>query len=205
LEAYVGEVFLADSKSYQTPQHYVERNRYFFRYDVSEVPAEADTYDKDVSISAEALSKFTTELLADFDLSQSYRESRFESPKPNREADAKLTSFDVASTRIHAAMNHEIWKTITKSASPDTADIPFTDQPVDLQAVAAHFSERSNVPADDLVKQYKSWNKALMRYLREKLSYGLPGPGVGAIMAILGYEECCRRLDVRTNESKGGW
>lgn len=42
----------------------------------------------------------------------------------------------------------------------------------------------------------KVWNAALMRYLREKLSYGLPGPSVGVVMAILGYRECCRRLGV---------
>ncbi|EGP89862.1 uncharacterized protein MYCGRDRAFT_68164 [Zymoseptoria tritici IPO323] len=150
LEAYIGEVFLADSKSYSTPQHYVDRNRYFFHFDASEVPAEAETYDKDVHITAGALSEFMADLLAHFDFAQPYRDSRFAVPKPEREDEAVLTPID-------------------------------------------------------LVKQYKSWNKALMRYLREKLSYGLPGPGVGAIMAILGYEECRRRLGVKMDAGKGGW
>jgi glutamyl-tRNA synthetase len=205
LEDYIGEIFLADSKAYQTPQQYVERNRYFFQFEASEVPIEAETYGKDVSISPEALSKFVAALLSDFDFSQPYRDCRFAKPKHERESEAVPGSIDDISARIHAAMFHEFWKTNTKSASPDNVDVPFTDLQVDAQALAAHLSDGIGIPADELLKQYRSWNRALMRYLREKLSYGLPGPGVGAIMAILGYGECCRRLGVKTKAGQGGW
>ncbi|GIZ37211.1 hypothetical protein CKM354_000066500 [Cercospora kikuchii] len=54
-------------------------------------------------------------------------------------------------------------------------------------SIATHIKEES--PATR-----KAYNKALMRYLREKLSYGMPGPGIGQMMAVLGLKECCKRL-----------
>jgi glutamyl-tRNA synthetase len=78
--------------------------------------------------------------------------------------------------------------------------IPFTDQPIDnvkfIEAAVADESQRAEV-----LKAYKEWQKASMRFLREKLAAGTPGPGVGALMAVLGYEECCRRLGI---EGVGG-
>ena len=47
-----------------------------------------------------------------------------------------------------------------------------------------------------LVKRFKVVNGAVMKFLREKLSLGLPGPHVRAIMGILGKEECARRLGI---------
>jgi glutamyl-tRNA synthetase len=80
--------------------------------------------------------------------------------------------------------------------------IPFTDQPIDnvkfVEAAVADESQRAEV-----LKAYKEWQKAAMRFLREKLAAGTPGPGVGALMAVLGYEECCRRLGIEGVEGKG--
>ena len=48
-----------------------------------------------------------------------------------------------------------------------------------------------------LVWRYKVCNAALMRDLRWCLSYGLPGPGMSVVMALLGKAEVVRRLGVR--------
>ena len=36
--------------------------------------------------------------------------------------------------------------------------------------------------------------KPLMRFLREKIAMGLPGPSIDTVMALLGPRECARRL-----------
>lgn len=40
----------------------------------------------------------------------------------------------------------------------------------------------------------KEWRKGIHRHLREKLTFGMPGPGSSHVMAVLGYEESCRRI-----------
>lgn len=50
---------------------------------------------------------------------------------------------------------------------------------------------------DDVSKALlKEWRKAIHRYLREKLAFGMPGPSSSQTMAVLGYDECCRRVGV---------
>lgn len=58
---------------------------------------------------------------------------------------------------------------------------------------------------DSYTPEYKAWKKALMRYLRERLSYGLPGPSILQIMMVLGYRECCRRLMVPVDIEGRDW
>lgn len=40
----------------------------------------------------------------------------------------------------------------------------------------------------------KEWRKGIHRFLREKLTFGMPGPSSSQTMSVLGYEECCRRI-----------
>lgn len=47
----------------------------------------------------------------------------------------------------------------------------------------------------------KQWRTAMHRFLREKLTFGLPGPGSSHLMTVLGYDECCRRI-IRTGGGK---
>jgi glutamyl-tRNA synthetase len=42
----------------------------------------------------------------------------------------------------------------------------------------------------------KEWSKSLHRYLREKLCFGRPGPSSSQVMAVLGYKECMKRLEM---------
>ena len=45
--------------------------------------------------------------------------------------------------------------------------------------------------------EYKNWTKAIHQCLRERLTYGAPSPDTGLVMAVLGYDECCRRLGLK--------
>ncbi|KAF2486252.1 hypothetical protein BDY17DRAFT_246325 [Neohortaea acidophila] len=50
--------------------------------------------------------------------------------------------------------------------------------------------------SEELLRRYKTFSAALMRYLRYRLCYKLPGPKIGLVMALLGPEECARRLQL---------
>jgi glutamyl-tRNA synthetase len=53
---------------------------------------------------------------------------------------------------------------------------------------------RSTVDGQVEKEKAKEWSKSLHRYLREKLCFGRPGPSSSQVMAVLGYEECMKRL-----------
>ncbi|KAF2212947.1 hypothetical protein CERZMDRAFT_39920 [Cercospora zeae-maydis SCOH1-5] len=133
LQTYVRDILLVDSKSYQTPEQFLTRNRYFFSYDSALVPEHPEHYHQDPDSNLTITSQDLAQLTKNF--------------------------FQIHD-RIHAA-------------------------------IANHLNERS---IEDIPKTSKAYNKALMRYLRDKLSYGMPGPGIGQLMAVLGWQECWQRL-----------
>lgn len=233
LDNYCSKVLLADSKSYQTPRQYIERNRYFFYYNPSELQHSDSFSDGAASMAYQTLSR---KLLEEFDFQQTFRElpvavKSNDDPARDAAQDDLLSEMESKSTLIHAAINHSIWRALANpmwlmlpsqqyaeaektGQVPPTGQeleyIPFTPKPLDLEAYAKFLGDNATNPAlttagvEQTVKAYKEWNKGMMRFLREKLSYGLPGPGVGVLMAVLGYEECCRRLSV-TPQQGGGW
>lgn len=151
----------------------------------------------------------------------------FPSQKATSEQAQSLTRVESEAAKIHATMSSLVWQTVLSpepagpydTSSPqhqpkrydfDVKDLPFTDQPLDVSAYARHFvdgdRDSSFAPkesAEALEKRYKDWSRASMRHLRRKLAYGLPGPSVGVVMAILGYEESCKRLGVEVKEGMG--
>ncbi|THW90508.1 hypothetical protein D6D15_04489 [Aureobasidium pullulans] len=56
--------------------------------------------------------------------------------------------------------------------------------------------QRATVDGEVDKTKMKEWSKHLHHYLREKLCFGRPGPGSSQVMAVLGHEECWRRLEV---------
>lgn len=56
--------------------------------------------------------------------------------------------------------------------------------------------QRATVDGEVDKTRMKEWSKHLHHYLREKLCFGRPGPGSSQVMAVLGHEECWRRLEV---------
>lgn len=53
-----------------------------------------------------------------------------------------------------------------------------------------------HVPGEDEESKalLKEWRKGIHCFLREKLTFGMPGPSSSQVMSVLGYEECCRRI-----------
>lgn len=230
LDQYCAKILLVDSQSYQTPHQHVERNRYFFSFDPAEV-THSDSFAD--GASAKAFTVLTRKMLESFDFKQTYREPVV-STKPEStpvEVQGPLLDIERTSKIIHAAINHSIWRALANPmwlmlpadkyleavqaghAPPVDQEleyVPFTSKPLDLEAFAKYLGDKAVNPqitttgVGVTVKAHKEWNNGMMKYLREKLSYGLPGPGVGQVMALLGYKECCKRLGITPQEG-GGW
>ena len=200
-------ILLADDKSYQTADQFVQRNWYFFTYDDSLItPPPQSTTSNDPSSPAD-VHNLAISILRDIDASRPYLVSAYEKTptSPSETAHARpATDLERASARIHASLNEAVWHRVLPPASLHSppVKIPFTDQPIDnvalISAAVADESQRAEV-----LQAYKEWQKAAMRFLREKLAAGTPGPGVGALMAVLGYEECCRRIGIEAVDGKG--
>ena len=226
LTAYCTEVLLADSKSYSDAQQFIQRNRYFFSFNPAEVPAEKEFYNKARTITPQMLQPTVHNLFSEEeevaqqqdDDDEQAVESTSTSTTPPEAKDPKYLSL-----HFHALLSHQIWTSIL---SPQYAGIPF-DSPPELlpqnfrskphapeahviapvaEIMARHLHpEGTEEEIEGLVRRFKVFNGALMGFLREKLSAGLPGPSVGVVMAVLGWEECGRRLGVRrlSNGSRG--
>ena len=200
LRDYCTNVLFADDKSYHNAQHFVARNWYFFTFDASRVPVAPEYYDNQESISSSAIDELATTLLVDIANKQPYLEPLFPSPAKaiaqlKADLDRPPTAIENESRRIHACINQRIWHAVlANSRMPHRVQVPFTNQPLDLEAYAVAFVDGVGTEAEDLLKMYKTWQKALMRHLRDRVSCGESGPGLGILMAVLGHDECHKRL-----------
>ncbi|KAI7719888.1 hypothetical protein KC353_g2620 [Hortaea werneckii] len=61
---------------------------------------------------------------------------------------------------------------------------------------------RIHAALDAVTDGDKEVKNAMMKFLRMKLAYGLPGPSIGVVMAVLGWRESCRRLGVQVVEGE---
>lgn len=73
------------------------------------------------------------------------------------------------------------------------ASLDFT---ADIYTAAIEMCCAKRAPGDDDEAKalLKEWRKGVHRYLREKLTFGMPGPSSSQVMAVLGYKECCWRI-----------
>ncbi|KAK3625561.1 Glutamate--tRNA ligase mitochondrial [Elasticomyces elasticus] len=173
---YCVDILLADSKSYQTPKQYVDRNRYFIEFDAVHVPATPEKYGctvdgQDVVVGGEDVKMAVEEMMG----------KDFRQHVPGI-SNGGATQSDGASAIIHAGIQQQMARTVA----------------AEVNSLDGNEAEQS------IHRRQKAWNTAIMRYLREKLSYGLPGPSIGDLMALLGYKECCKRLGVEA-KGGGGW
>lgn len=217
LKSYIAEVFLIDSKHFFTPKLYVSRVRYLFRFDRAQVPPPSpEAVDERIPLLGSSTTPefFLSDLLLNFDFQQPYRTTRF---APNLPSNPEENPLKIPETRvhlIHAAISLSIYRSMLTQASlpidEDVLGFSSVDHNLECQTqLAEYVAEQlgNGITGEEVFKQHKSWNKILMKYLREKLCYGLPGPGMGNVMAVLGWEEVCRRmeLDVQEAGSGKGW
>lgn len=207
LSVYCEDILLADSKSYQTASQFVQRNRYFFEYDVEQTPSPPEAYGTaEVKIPALHVEDVVSKLV----LGSAERAviPALTTLGHHREAprQGEKMWFDRANTEIHDALHEEAARAAQRQAVTEfgaayeadpTARSPSTTNeahPGEALPSSSDSGRKTPVAHERVATLTQAWNRAIMRCLREKLSYGLPGPSIGVVMAILGYDECCRRL-----------
>ena len=284
LIAYFADILLADSMNYRNAQQWVERNRYFFDFDQSQVPEEQEFYNKAQTTGPDVARKCAQRLIEEFDDWEAVGRMEKRQMSDSLDPDPVESLIDTTKTppsypfatskplrnpraiehlekRIHDALVYQSWRIALnpqylspvcdppealptpldatlaakipdrlihimmetericsfggltgaeRKAQPDwvaaTAvpgsvfpsgkhharhEGPFYARPL---AKDLWDSDASDAKIEGLAARYKEFHNALMRFLREKLAYGLPGPSVSMVMAILGKEECRRRL-----------
>ena len=119
------------------------------------------------------------------------------SPSP----DTSISKSDLHTAAMDVLENFD--QTVTNSNVIISAPT-YTEIKTRLDATIAEYAkvigeviqQRATVDGEVDTAKMKEWSKHLHHYLREKLCFGRPGPGSSQVMAVLGYEECWRRLEV---------
>ena len=291
LNIYCTHVLLADSKNYTNAHHFVDRNRYFFDFDLSRAPDEHEFYGKARKIPVQVLQEHaksfaktyrawenglapetsgTNDTVCDDSLSKDDTQeqrmilNKIEEMLKRPRIPQSPRAIDHLETRLHNELliqtwlmvlgagqsckagnfssvcyppeplpapltprfaEDAVWELMNKSfTAEETIRVPrcrrgstSEQSPVSEASVltpavryprpnGADFARKiaanawgSQVSEAEIVgleRRYKEFQGAFMKFLREKLALGLPGPSVSVIMAILGEEECVRRLGV---------
>ncbi|KAK3679979.1 Glutamate--tRNA ligase mitochondrial [Recurvomyces mirabilis] len=183
---FCSDVLLADSKSYQNAKHFVDGHRYLFAYNEEEVPIMPDVLEVKGGGELRKVEKRALQLIAQEVLQHDIKTLGSLSFQP--------VVIKVLLESLDARDRDSI----------DYADIP--DSPEMIED--GHFIAlcKSLVPGIEkrltesefqgLALDKRAYQAAFTKYLRNQLSYGLSGPSIGSVMALLGYEECSRRLGV---------
>ena len=118
------------------------------------------------------------------------------SPSP----DTSISKSDLHTAAMDVLKNFD--QTVTKDVIISAPT--YTEIKTRLDATIAEYAkvigeviqQRATVDGEVDKTKMKEWSKHLHHYLREKLCFGRPGPGSSQVMAVLGHEECWRRLEV---------
>lgn len=147
LKGYIQSILLGDASNYENAAQWVHRNRYFFAFDRSQIPAERAFYDSKQTIRPAGLAHCARDIAGELE---------------------KATSGAELSKR-----------------TPSFAE---------LQENVARVTQLMREQRGRSVGEREELAKPLMPFLREKLAMGSPGPSIDMVMALLGPEECARRL-----------
>jgi glutamyl-tRNA synthetase len=149
-KTHIMNILFIDSKTYENPTSYVERNAYFF----TDLPP----------ISPSSESSIPTSDLHDAALEA-------------------MSHVDTASVALKTSTDYAQVKRQLDTAMSEYARV-----------IGDMCQTRSTVDGQVDKEKAKEWSKSFHRYLREKLCFGRPGPSSSQVMAVLGYEECMKRL-----------
>lgn len=139
------------------------------------------------------------------------RNGYFFTTQTGDQAVANASSSNIPEQDLHNAMTEIMSSEQLKSALSFWEKYGPSQHPVqhsldtDINAAAKTLGEvlneacrqRAEPQDEDSKKREKAWRSALHVYLRQKLAFGRPGPASGQTMAVLGYEESCRRLGIQ--------
>jgi glutamyl-tRNA synthetase len=150
LKTHIMNIFFIDTKTYENPTSYVERNAYFF----NDLPPVSPSVESSIPTS---------------DLHDAVLEAM---------SQVETSSVALASSTDYVQVKERLDTAVSEYAR-----------------VIGEVCQARSISEGQVDKEKsKEWSKSLHRYLREKLCFGRPGPSSSQVMAVLGYEECMRRL-----------
>jgi glutamyl-tRNA synthetase len=207
IRAQCRRVLLVDPKAYRTPHQYVnQRNQYFFTYDRSRVPDEPDANSEErPGVRRNDLRSFTNDFIQSLQCSEAFNRLRpltlagQTDETANRMGESSCQSLLQSILCVSEEITKALDAAIRGRASPhiDFSQCdPLALQKQDALAIwmLASKQVRSEQEAQQVVEEHKRWKMGLLHFLREKLAYGQAGPNIGQVMALLGLDECRRRL-----------
>jgi glutamyl-tRNA synthetase len=182
LSAYVVSILMADSSNYENAAQWVHRNRYFFTFDASQIPSERESYSSTETITAEDLrwrvlgmARVFEELVLN---DSNAAEEQLSEPEDSHERGEK-----VVEDKFDEDEEHEI-------NSPEEF-VRWTAKMVNSMRELRQGAQEGKHELE----------KPLMKFLREKIAMGLPGPSIDTVMALLGPRECARRLRLGADDA----
>ncbi|TKA29203.1 hypothetical protein B0A50_03713 [Salinomyces thailandicus] len=196
LQIYCSDILLADSKTYISAPQYVHRNRYFFLSPAAFALANKEEQEPQAASSSSSSSTFTAS--SNNDISSSSSSPSSSSSSSSSEEDLKT----LAQTALESYMTQTSSLSLSPSPSPtpSSSNLENDNNNENPSTRTSHLERESAAMHDQLEASLKhsppERRKALMKYLREKLSYGLPGPSMATVMVILGLREVCKRLGI---------
>lgn len=171
MSTFCAMILLADNKSYQTAEHFVDRNAYFFRLGADEVPQRID--DQDVDDVLEIVMRQAEKLSED---------------KPS-DTMGRFTAVESMNAWYHTAYSAAL---LSHVLGPEHEKRILSDLGAGMNS--ASIIDKLSADSEADLTRYKGLQKVFMKCLREQLCGGKPGPSMGMVMAILGVSECKKRL-----------
>lgn len=187
-ENYLADIFKADKRLYSGAPGWVKRNSFFFHFDASQIPPPQETYNKAQTLKFAALQHFFHE----------YFSTHTSNDEPT------IHNALVRQTCL-AVLNIEALYPLDQPAETVPPDFCYfeavmPDETPDVETVArAICADGTEDEVQGLIRRQKVYNTGAMKYARERLACGQPGPSISVMMAILGHEECCKRFGVEVH------
>lgn len=209
LKDYIAEVLLINSKDFSTVQQFIERNSHFFYFDRAFVPEVQTT-----SLPLRGVSP--AQILSDLFLSPP-PPNLTTKLRPSPSVPSPQHSIEAAANAVYENLFFAIWLAILRShslpaSSLDALELYTVQNAKDTSKIITTHIARlcatkgEQVDTKAMFNSYEQCVKVMMRVLREKLCYGLSGAGIGQVLAIVGWEEAARRLQIDvSNAKREGW
>ena len=170
LPVYIASILMTDSSNYESAAQWVHRNRYFFMFEASQIPPEKNSYE---TIPAVDLKWRVLEMARVFEELISAHSSE------QQDQDRSVQDGDKFDNEYE---EHEI----------NSVDY--------FVRVSREMADSMRELRQGAQEGRQELEKPLMRFLREKIAMGAPGPSIDTVMALLGPEECARRLRLAVDE-----
>ena len=200
MEAYCAAILFTDPSNFQNPAQWVDRNRYYFHFDPVLIPPEKEFYDTNNSVRPEELKRYARKLInvLDTDVGPGWMEYMYWQAEIEEDL-AIVSDF----THWEQSMREGLDQAIDSVLEEDMERI--AAEKLDKAIDASEEDEIERTMYDGIGEQRERLLRPFMKFLREKIVMGLPGPNICLAMAVLGPDECAERLRLALGVKQVAW